>query len=240
MYNIDAYQIFGHAAKIEQLTIKRDWMDKTFDGHAYRCFPLSLTNQMGWGFSFPKDITVVWDGSDAPEGNHIKVLEGQEFVDTGRGTATLIFNIGWFFKTSPDVSLLFFGPPNLVIDGATPLSNIISTSFYDSPIPVSWKITKPDAPITFKANEPFMAVLPISLGNLNESVMTLNDMPYDVNAYHKRLADYGIVILNNNKIPKWSDFYRSATDQRGNKIGEHELKKIKLNTEDKREVRKTQ
>jgi hypothetical protein len=234
MYTIDAYQIFEGAAKIEQLTIKRDWMDKTFDGHAYRCFPLSLTNQMGWGFSFPKDITVVWDGNDSEEGNHIKVLEGQEFVNTGRGTSTLIFNIGWFFKTSPDFSLLFFGPPNLVIDGATPLSNIISTSFWDSPVPVSWKITKPNVPITFKANEPFMAVLPISLSNLSESVMNLNDNPYDTMDYYKRLTDYGNVILENNKIPKWSDFYRSATDEHGNKIGEHEVKKIKLHTEDKR------
>jgi hypothetical protein len=97
MYNVEAYEIFQGAAKIEQLPVKREWMDKTFDGHAYRCFPLSLTNQMGWGFSFPKDITVIWDGSDTEQGDHIKVLEGHEFVNTNRGTATLIFNIGWFF-----------------------------------------------------------------------------------------------------------------------------------------------
>jgi hypothetical protein len=234
MYNVEAYQIFPGAAKLEQLPMKREWMDKTFDGHAYRCFPLSLTNQMGWGFSFPKDITVVWDGNDSSEGNHIEVIEGKEFVDTNRGTATLIFNIGWFFKTDPNVSLLFFGPPNLVIDGATPLSNIISTSFWDSPIPVSWKITKPNVPITFKANEPFMAVIPISLSELNNSTMTLNSSPYKLNDYNKRLTEYGNVILENNKIPKWSDFYRSAVDQFENKIGEHEVKKIKLNTNDQR------
>ena len=235
MHNIEAYEIFQGAAKIEQLPVKREWMDKTFDGHAYRCFPLSLTNQMGWGFSFPKDITVMWDGNDTEEGNHIKILEGNEFVDTNRGTATLIFNIGWFFKTDSNVSLLFFGPPNLIIDGASPLTNIISTSFWNSPIPVSWKITKPNVPITFKANEPFMAVMPISLSNLNESTMTLNKNPYDINEYHKNLTNYGNVILKNNKIPKWSDFYRSATDQHGNKIGEHEVKKIKLYTKDKRQ-----
>jgi hypothetical protein len=189
---------------------------------------------MGWGFSFPKDVTVIWDGNDSEEGNHIKVLEGEEFVATNRGTATLIFNIGWFFKTDPNISLLFFGPPNLVIDGAYPLSNIISTSFWDSPIPVSWKITRPNVPITFKANEPFMAVVPISLTDLNGSTMTLKNSPYDINEYNKKLTDYGNVILENNKIPKWSDFYRSATDEHGNKIGEHEVKKIKLNTNDNR------
>lgn len=235
MYNINAYEIGpGMGATLSQLPMKRDWMDKTFDGHAYRCFPLSLANQIGWGFSFPEDITVIWDGNDSEEGGHIDIITGQQYVNVSRGTATLIFNINWFFKTDQDVSLLFYGPPNLVIDGATPLTNIISTSFWDSPIPVSWKITKANVPITFKANEPVIALMPISLGKLNESTIILNDNPYEINSYHKRLTDYGNVILENNKIPKWSDFYRSATDEHGNKIGEHEVKKIKLHTEDKR------
>lgn len=234
MYNIEAYAIDDRACKLEQLPMKRDWMDNTFDGHAYRCFPLSLTNQLGWGFSFPEDIVVQWDGNDSEQGGHIDVLKGKKYVDVNRGSATLIFNIGWYFKTDPDVSLFFFGPPNLVIDGATPLNNLISTSFWSSPVPVSWKITKPNVPITFKANEPVFAVMPISLTQLQDSVMTLMDNPEDPHAYHQRLNDYGNVILENNKIPKWSDFYRSATDQFGNKIGEHEVKKIRLATEDKR------
>ncbi len=235
MYNIDAYEINpGMGAKIEQLSMRRDWMDKTFDQHAYRCFPLSLTNQMGWGFSFPEDISVVWDGNDSSEGHHIKVLSGQKYVDVGRGTATLIFNIGWFFKTNEKTSLLFYGPPNLDLDGAVPLTNIISTSFWDKPIPVSWKITRPNKLITFKANSPVIAVMPISLTELNGSEIKLNHNPYNVNDYHKSLTDYGNTILENNKIPKWSDFYRSATDQFDNKIGSHEVKKIKLITNDLR------
>lgn len=235
MYSVDAYEINpGRGATISQLPLRRDWMDKTFDQHAYRCFPLSLTNQLGWGFSFPKDISVIWDGNDSSEGNHIKVLQGKEFVDTNRGTATLIFNIGWFFKTDPDISLLFFGPPNLDIDGAVPLTNLISSSFWESPVPVSWKITRPNTIITFKANFPVISVLPISLTSLQNSTISLNSNPYNVNEYHKKLTDYGNAILENNKIPKWSDFYRSATDQFGNSIGSHEVKKIKLNTNDRR------
>ena len=235
MYSFNAYEINpGMGANLSQLTMKRDWMDKTFDGHAYRCFPLSLANQMGWGFSFPEDITVIWDGNDSEQGGLIEVLSGKKYVDTSRGTATLTINIGWFFKTEEDISLLFYSPPNLVVDGATALTNIISTSFWDSPIPVSWKITKPNVKITFKANEPIIAMMPISLSNLNNSILYLNDNPYPVHEYHNRLTEYGSAILANNKIPKWSDFYRNATDQFGNSIGSHEVKKIKLNTEDKR------
>lgn len=237
MYAIEAYQINpDFAATIEPLPIKRDWMDKTFDKHAYRCFPLSLANQIGWGFSFPEDITVIWDGNDSEQGDHIKVIKGHNYVNTSRGTATLIFNIGWFFKTSKDVSMLFYGPPNLIIDGATPLTNIISTSFWDSPIPVSWKITRPNTEITFKANEPVIAMMPISLTDLNNSSVNLYNNPNDVHQYHKRLSDYGNTILENNKIPKWSDFYRNATDQFGNKIGDHEVKKLKLFITDNRSM----
>jgi len=235
MYSFNAYEINpGMGANLSQLTMKRDWMDKTFDGHAYRCFPLSLANQIGWGFSFPEDITVIWDGNDSEQGDHIKVLNGHRYVDVKRGTATLTINIGWFFKTEQDVSLLFYSPPNLVIDGATALTNIISTSFWDSPIPVSWKITRPNVEITFKANEPIIAMMPISLSGLNNSTLYLNDNIYVVNEYHQKLHDYAKVIIENNQIPKWSDFYRNATDQFGNSIGSHEVKKIKLYTEDKR------
>lgn len=236
MYRVEAYQLSDDAAIVSPLPMKRDWMDKTFDGHAYRCFPLSLTNQMGWGFSFPEDITVIWDGDDTEQGNHIQVISGNKYVDTNRGTATLIFNINWLFKTDQNVSLLFFGPPNLVKDGAFPLSNIMSTSFWRKPVPFSWKITRPNVPITFKANEPFMAVMPISLTALNESELILNSFQGDINEYYREVQEYASAILENNKIPKWSDFYRSATDQFGNRVGEHEIKKIKMNIVDNRSL----
>ena len=33
-----------NSVNIKQTRVKREWMDKTFSGHAYRCFPLSLAN----------------------------------------------------------------------------------------------------------------------------------------------------------------------------------------------------
>ena len=48
--------------KIKAGEVKRNWMDETEEKHAYRCFPLALTNQLGWSISFPEDITFMWDG----------------------------------------------------------------------------------------------------------------------------------------------------------------------------------
>ena len=233
MYTISAYQTRTNPAIITQSPMKRDWMDNTFDGHAYRCFPLSIANQLGFSFSYPKDITVEWDGNDSSEGHHIKVLEGAEYVDTGRGTATLIFLLGWRFVTEPNVTTLFYGPPNYIKDGASPLTNLISTSFYKNEPPVSWKITKPNTPITFKAHEPIMCALPLSLSALNESEITLNPDSRSKEHYAWGKA-YDDAVRENNKIPKWSDFYRNGVDHLGNKIGEHELKKLKFNVIDLR------
>lgn len=213
--------------------MKRDWMDNTFDGHAYRCFPLSLANQIGFSFSYPKDITVEWDGNESAEGGHIKVLEGAEYVDVNRGTATLIFLLGWRFKTAENVTTLFFGPPNYIKDGASPLTNLISTSFYQNEPPVSWKITRPNIPITFKANEPIICALPLPLAELNNSEIALNPDNRDKEFFEWGSA-YDKKIQENNLIPKWSDFYRNATDHTGAKTGEHELKKFKFNVLDLR------
>ena len=48
-----------------------------------------------------------------------------------------------------------------------------------------------------------MAVMPISLSNLNESTMTLNKNPYDINEYHKNLTNYRI---NKNVTNGWNSW----------------------------------
>jgi hypothetical protein len=58
---INAYKIVGHRVKIEQTLIQRDWMDATVERHAYKCFPVSLANTVGWSISFLDDIEFVWD-----------------------------------------------------------------------------------------------------------------------------------------------------------------------------------
>jgi hypothetical protein len=49
----------GSYANIDQLPLQRDWMDLTFDRHAYHCFPVSLSNRLGWGISYPEDIVFI-------------------------------------------------------------------------------------------------------------------------------------------------------------------------------------
>lgn len=54
MHKIKAYTIRDGYGEVLPLSIKRDWMDNTWESHAYKCFPVGLTNQLGWEYLFQK------------------------------------------------------------------------------------------------------------------------------------------------------------------------------------------
>ena len=84
MHKIDAYQIQPDLGIVKPLTIKRDWMDNTWESHAYKCFPVGLTNQLGWSISFPEDISFIWDGINDSNAEHVKILSGEKYAYAGR------------------------------------------------------------------------------------------------------------------------------------------------------------
>lgn len=227
MYSIDVYKIREGYGTLEPLNIKRQWMDETYDAHAYKCFPVTLTNGLGWGISFPEDISFVWDGISDSSPDHVKIIKGEKYAYSGRANATVSFNTGLMFKTNENISLLQMPVPNQVIDGVNPFTTVISTSFFKGEIPCAWRITKANEEILIKAGTPVISVIPISLGELNNSQMimkSISDLP--VNYFND--ADYSNVVYEMNRQGKWSNFYRDAVDHKGNKVGSHEVKSIRL------------
>jgi hypothetical protein len=233
--NFEVYKDNGPTANIEPLSAKRDWMEATFDKHAYRCLPVTLTNQLGWAISFPEDITFMWDGQISTSGEHVKILAGEKYVQTGRGQATVSFETGLVFRTPENYSLLTYNIPNMFIEGVAPYTTIISSSFFEGPLPVAWKITKAFVPITIKANQPIAAVFPISLTEIQGSTLTVKnikdlvrvkrEIPLDLDEAVKSAAD---AAANGG----WTDYYRNAIDYMGNKLGKHEVKSLKLLVKD--------
>lgn len=227
MFNITAYTTSEHPCNLEQLSMKRDWMEQTAERHAYRCFPVSLTNTAGWGISFPEDITFIWDGINNADPNHIKILSGEKYAYPDRGNATVSFHTGITFKTDETVSILQTPAPNQFIDGIYGFSSIISTSFYSGELPCVVKVTKPNVPITIKANTQIFSIIPIDLNSLNNSEITFEHpskmpaLPYKGEDYVKRQRE---IILSGS----WTDFYRNAVDHLGNSVGKHSLKTIRL------------
>lgn len=231
MHKIIAYKKNNDAAIIQPLTVKREWMDQTAEKHAYTCFPVTLTNSMGWSLSFPEDIVFVWDGKSDSSAEHVKVLSGEKYCYTGRANATISFKTGLTFKTEEDVTLLGMPAPNYFFDGAQPFTTLISTSWYTAEFPVAWRITKPYTAITIPAGYPIISVMPVSLNSLQDSeilIKDIQDMPKTQFADQYSQEDQNKVIEDIAKQHKWTNFYRDAVDYLGNSLGKHEVKKIKL------------
>lgn len=228
MFTVDAYKIRPDAANIIPLSIKREWMDATVDSHAYKCFPVSLTNGLGWGLSFPEDITFIWDGISDTTPDHVKILQGEKYVYAERANATISFNTGLLFKTKENVSLLQMPVPNFFRDGVQPFTTIISTSFFKGELPCAWRITRPNVEITIKANTPIISIIPISLTDLQNSEMHIKKAQELGPNFFKDGPEYSEAVSEINKSGKWSNFYRDAVNHLGKSVGSHEVKALRF------------
>ena len=230
MYNVTAYQAHPDVATIKQLSPKREWMDATWEKHAYHCFPLTLANGLGWGISFPEDISFIWDGITDPSPDHIKITQGERYCSTVRGNASISFHTGIIFKTDPDVTLLQIPIPNMFDKRLQPFTNLLSTSFYHSIFPVVLRVLEPNVEITIKAGEPIISILPISLNQLQDSVVTFENIEEfeDYKDVDKRTEK----MMEASKEGRWSNFYRNAIDHNGDSVGSHEVKSINLKVDE--------
>lgn len=215
---------------ISQLPGTRQWMDDTPLKHAYMCFPLTVTNRLGWGIHFPEDIVFVWDGIDDSSPDHVKVLKGDQYATPKRGNATISFETGLLFRTDEQTTMLTMPVPNQFIRGTQCFTTLISTSFYKPELPIAWKIMEPNIEITIPAGTPVAAVLPISLTSLQDDYKLELDESYETPEFWDELRKYGDVAEQKNSVGDWSKMYRDAVDYNGNSVGAHETKSIRLQT----------
>lgn len=218
------------AANIEPLPATRDWMDETGERHAYMCFPLSVTNKLGWGISFPEDLSFVWDGVTDTTSDHVEILKGHDYLYAGRGNATISFKSGLIFKTDELTTTLAMPVPNMFVRGAQCYTTLISTSFYMPELPLAWRLTEPNVVITIPAGQPVAAILPISLTGIQENYTLEILEGYPDHSYWEEAKKYGEAAQAKNSVGDWSKMYRDAVDYNGEKVGAHEVKALKLKT----------
>ena len=229
---ITVYKNNQTRSKIEQTKVKRDWMDDTLDAHAYKCFPVSMANTIGWSISFLDDIEFIWDGISDTTPDHVTVLSGPVGVPTTvRGNATISFYSGFYFDTPENVSMLQIVPPNFFVDGATPFTTVISTSVLKEAIPIAWRITRPNTVIKIPAGMPVATFIPISLKEYQNVELEIKDKVFenmDWEEKEKRQKVWDEIT----KKGGFTNFYRDTVDYLGNSLGSHELKSLKLKITD--------
>lgn len=227
MYKFDVYETSKNTAILEPLPAKRKWATDLPYPHVYKCFPVTLANQMGYGISFPDDIVFEWDGNTSVLPSTIKVIEGHKWVYLDRGWGTVSFKTNLIFKTDEDVSMLSYPVPNLFVEGFQIFTTLISTSFFEGPWQIAGQVTRSKYKIVLPAKTPVSAVMPISLAQLNESVAIKK--PYNEKDHNKNTGDeYHAYNRMMQKMGEITNNYRNAENHKGEVYGSHELKSIKL------------
>lgn len=207
---------------LSQLRPKRGWMQT--HPYAYNCLPLTLSNELGWGISFPKDISFILNDNGNESG--IEVLGGEEYCSFGRGESIICFTTNLIFKTNSNLSILTMPVPNQIVEDVQCLTSILSSSFYTAGFQVVWKVLSKNKVITIKAGTPVASIIPISLSELNNSSIKIHktETPNQKHndEYMEKMKEFTV---SNDTFTNW---YRDALDQNGNVIGSHETKKISL------------
>jgi hypothetical protein len=231
MFNISVEKMQGKNFVISPMSIKRDWMDNTSENHAYRCFPVTQANVVGWSLSCSENIEFIWDGINDQTDKHIEIFSPPGAY-SGRGQSSVSLNTGLIFRTDKDVSLLTINPVNYFNEDFETMSNLISTSFFDSPLPLAIKAKRANEKIIIKAGTPIATIIPISLSFLNNSSIKIFDYKDEDSKRMEANKSYGEASQIINSSGKWTDFYRNALNEKGETLGDHEVKVLKLSVED--------
>jgi hypothetical protein len=232
MIKISVEKMQGNSFVISPMSIKRDWMDATSENHAYRCFPVTQANTVGWSLSCLEDIVFTWDGINDQTQDHVKIISAPEGSYTGRGQSSISLNTGLVFRTEEDVSILTINPVNYFNEDFETMSNLISSSFYDNPLPLAIKSRKANKEITIKAGTPIATIIPISLTNLNNSTIDIFQYKDIDRSRINANISYGEAAQIVNSSGKWTDWYRDGVDENGKVLGSHETKTLKLYVND--------
>lgn len=224
---LTVYKRSDNGLIITPLPVQRNWMDETPDKHAYHCYPVTTANTVGWTLSAPYDVSFIWDGVNDTTSSHIKIIDGQEHTYTGRGQSSVSFNTGIIIKSRQNISVLTINPQNYFNKDFEVISSLISTSFLETEFPLAIKALVPNKKITIEAGEPIATILPISLTSLKDSSIYIEDFK-ESSEYESRRKSYGDAAQEINKSGRWTDWYRNAVNEKGEKIGDHEAKALKL------------
>jgi hypothetical protein len=228
MLNISAEKQAGSHVDISPMSIKRDWMDATPEKHAYRCFPVTQANMVGWNLYCDEDVKFIWNGITDTSSDNVKILQGENFTYSGRGQATISFITGLIFRSEQNISFLIINPVNYFNPDFETMSSLISTSWYDNSLPIAIKAKTANKEITIKAGQPIATIIPISLTAIDNTTIDVFDYYDKDNLRQNKHKAYGEVAKEINNSGKWTDWYRDAVNEKGESLGSHETKALRL------------
>jgi len=205
---------------IQQSRVKRDWMDETYNKHAYQCMPMTMANVSGWEIVLDEDLVVVWEGGNSI----VTVVSGGVQKERQVAHPSMIgiisLSTGWAINTEEGYTTSITGSPNYFIDGAVPLAATIPSSWWPDEVQMNWKITKVNQPVVFPAGAPY-CFFTIQKEDLLKSVEFEVENLWDKQELMQSRMKYSEVKMNNNieKPWTWTKGIKTGIDADGNRIG---------------------
>lgn len=177
-----AYEIYGPVDGLEIVPAhpQRDWMNasvmehqpdpnKVEIGHANRCLPLLMANQIGWNIvnKIPFMVTSMPDGHMLYHWEH-----GQARVGAPRNNFRfenmLTWPLPWTFETPPGWDLLLMPPPNVRLPvGVNALTALVETDHVAASFTYNWHVP-PQTSIWVEAGAIVCRLLPYQTGELEK------------------------------------------------------------------------
>lgn len=210
----------NNSVEIRQSRLKRDWMDNTYNKHAYQCTPVTTANVSGWEMILPEELVVIWDGGASPA----RIVSGG--VHNGFNFAhsnihgMISIATGWAINTEEGYSLWTTGSPNYYVDGASPMTASIPSSWWPDEVQTNWVIHKVNEPVVFPKGSPFL-FFTIYPTDLLPSVEFEVVNRWDNKELEESRRKYNDLKMQNSKDKPWTwvKGIKTGLDADGNKIG---------------------
>jgi hypothetical protein len=216
---------------------KREWFDANF----YKCLPLSIGNMQGFVISVPFDFSVIWDGTKNPDS--IKFIFNEEEKEYhnkwliqvkshfGYGIITIVPS--FMLRTPKGVNLMTIAPPNFPTPGLSPMTGVIESDNLRFFTTFNIKIDLVNTWIHIQKDAPLVGIIPIPRYFCDEfnlvdgtKILAKEEIECEqiIAEEHDRVRHF----LSENGINSGQDgLYFLGKDIRGNKFDDHQLPKIK-------------
>jgi hypothetical protein len=178
------YEVEPGRVTIRPASHRRQWMDATPDGYAYRCVPVSAANAQGWEILSPVSVEATWNGGAGVEDIAITFPDGPEgvpsqFIESHFGSGILTFNPLVILRTPEGCDLWVGGTPNEAKDGISPLTAVVEADWMPFPFSMNWRFTRTRHRVRFEQGEPFCFFTPIRRQSIEDFVPQLRPISSD-------------------------------------------------------------
>ncbi|MGE0847382.1 MAG: DUF6065 family protein [Flavobacteriaceae bacterium] len=221
---LDVYLEDGMSLDIRPARADREWLDAFVEKFAYGCLPMLIANQHGWEILSPVGFTAVWNGGEHRDCLAVLEDEPVNAVVSHFGGGIFSYRLPAVFVTEPGYDLVFQGPPNFPVDGATPLTGMVETDWLRTSVAMHWKMTRPGTAVRFRKGDPICHIFPVKRGEIEavEPRLSLLSADSEMDSYMKewgRVRGMFNDALQQPDSPerrrKWPGNYRRGEDVAG-------------------------